>query len=312
MTVAALEGSEYVVGVPEPVGDLRGLIRRFVMRANGSKVVSGFDFPIGIPVAYAARAGIQEFFNTLPDFGAGIWTEFYDLAVTLAEISLHRPFYPFRPGGTEQAHLVRGLGLKSFDQLRRRCERARPDRNAACPLFWTLGANQVGRGAIIGWREVLVPAMGDEGIRVGLWPFQGNLQPLIDEYACVVVETYPAEACLHLGLTPPGRGWKKGSQKDRKEQASPILEWVEGRPLRLLHDAEAQLRDGFGPRTAGEDCFDSMIGLLSMIEVIIGGRADGAPEDEVIRKVEGWILGQEARLPGPRKARFETSIRRSL
>jgi hypothetical protein len=43
-------------------------------------------------------------------------------------------------------------------RLRRQCERATPTRRAACPLFWTLGSNQVGKAAISGWQEVIAPA----------------------------------------------------------------------------------------------------------------------------------------------------------
>ncbi len=303
MTLGVLEGSRYVISLPERVGGLCTLVQRLMTRANGSKVVLGFDFPIGIPQTYAERVGIQSFCEVLLQFGEGIWSEFYDLAVLPQEISHHRPFYPFRPGGTKRAHLVQGLGVDSFDHLLRRCERARPGRNAACPLFWTLGPKQVGRGTIIGWREVLVPAKMDERFDIGLWPFEGGLQQLINGHACVVTETYPAEACLHLGLTPPGRGWNKRSQKDRAAQASHLLDWIEERPIKLLTEAEAMLRDGFGPFADGEDPFDSIVGLLSMIEVLIGGRPEGAPEDDVIRKMEGWMLGQEDYRPGPFRER---------
>lgn len=59
------------------------------------------------------------------------------------------------------ACLKKGLSLKMFDELRRLCEMSvpawsvYPGRRAACPLFWTLGGQQVGKAAILGWREVL-------------------------------------------------------------------------------------------------------------------------------------------------------------
>jgi len=54
------------------------------------------------------------------------------------------------------------------------------------------------------------------------------------------------------------------------------------------------IRTGFGPSKSAEDPFDAMLGLLSMIEVVLGFRSEGAPVDEDVRKVEGWILGQSA------------------
>jgi hypothetical protein len=35
-----------------------------------------------------------------------------------------------------------------------------------------------------------------------------------------------------------------------------------------------------------------MIGLMAMIEVVLGHRADGCPNEPTIRTVEGWIFGQ--------------------
>jgi hypothetical protein len=127
---------------------------------------------------------------------------------------------------------------------------------------------------------------------VAFWPFQGELSQLIEDHACVVVETYPAEACLHVGLTSAGRGWKKGRQKDRANQAVTLLEWADKRPVRLVRTAEMQLRDGFGPSPDGEDRFDSFVGLFSMLEVLLGKRLDGAPKNTVTQETEGWILGQ--------------------
>jgi hypothetical protein len=36
------------------------------------------------------------------------------------------------------------------------------------------------------------------------------------------------------------------------------------------------------------------VGILGMLAVILGIRGDGAPEDKVVRSVEGWILGQKS------------------
>lgn len=292
MTVAEWEGSSYTVHTPELVGSLDTLIPRLLARARDRKLIMGFDFPIGLPAAYAQRVGIENFLMTLPQFGTGMWKRFYDLAEAVVDISMYRPFYPLRPGGTAQAHLIQALGVDTIDQLRRTCERSQRLRNAACPLFWTLGANQVGRAAIIGWRDVLVPAMADDKLDIAFWPFQGDLGQLVSDHTCVVVETYPAEGCLHAGLTPPGRGWKKSLQKDREKQAETLLEWIADRPLHLTQPLAGLLLKGFGALAEGEDRFDSMVGLLSMIEVIVGGRGEGAPQDEIIRNVEGWILGQ--------------------
>jgi hypothetical protein len=52
-----------------------------------------------------------------------------------------------------------------------------------------LGANQVGKGAISGWREVVIPCV-KEGAR--LWPFDGELSAESFN-GLTIAETYPAE-----------------------------------------------------------------------------------------------------------------------
>jgi hypothetical protein len=64
-----------------------------VPRDNLGRVLVGFDFPIGVPGSYAARAGIRSFPEALNEFGHGDWSEFYDVCTTPAQISLCRPFY---------------------------------------------------------------------------------------------------------------------------------------------------------------------------------------------------------------------------
>jgi hypothetical protein len=95
-------------------------------------------------------------------------------------------------------HVVSALGLDSPADLLRACECATTvpnKRNKACELFWTLGANQVGRAAIAGWRDLLAPALR-EGTTT-LWPFHGDLAPLLESGRIVVAETYPAETYAH-------------------------------------------------------------------------------------------------------------------
>jgi hypothetical protein len=63
----------------------------------------------------------------------------------------------------------------------------------------------------------------------------------------------------------------------------------------LAPDLQAQIDDGFGASSHGEDAFDAFVGLVGMVNVITGRRASGEPrDDEHVTTVEGWILGQEA------------------
>jgi hypothetical protein len=56
----------------------------------------------------------------------------------------------------------------------------------------------------------------------------------------------------------------------------------------------AQIGDGFGGRADGEDRFDALVGLFGMLNVALRQQPPGAPEDEPVRRVEGWIFGQTA------------------
>ena len=281
----------YRVAAPEPVGPLETWTERVGARAPGGRILAGFDFPIGLPAAYALRAGIADFRAALLRFGQGDWAAFYRLAERPDEIGLRRPFYPRRPGGTKRQHLVDGIGVPGFADLLRRCDRATPERGAAGALFWTMGAQQSGRAAIVGWRDVIAPALREGSGTTRLWPFDGDLGALLAEPGLVFCEAYPAEAALHLGLAPPGRGWSKRRQSDRATLAAPLLAWAERRAVALSRELERLLREGFGAGAEGEDLFDSVLGLFGMLEVATAHRSEGVPDDAAVREVEGWILG---------------------
>jgi len=277
---------------PEPVPDTSSFIQRVVMESRGGGVLIGVDFPIGVPRMYARRAEISHFPTALREFGTGRWDSFYNPATVAAEISLQRPFYPAAPGGRKQSHLTAALGVERMADLLRECERRQTARNAGCSLFWTLGGNQVGRAAISGWRDMLAPALTALDIDLAMWPFDGELKDLIESHSCVVVETYPAEACVQLGLGAPGRGWSKRRQGDRRTKCSQVLASLHDRHVEIADDLRSAFADGFGPKADGEDRFDAVIGLLAMLDVLAGRRSAGAPPDDAIRAVDGWIFGQ--------------------
>jgi hypothetical protein len=52
--------------------------------------------------------------------------------------------------------------------------------------------------------------------------------------------------------------------------------------------------DGFGADANGEDRFDSVLGVLCVLNVLAGNRPDTAPADPWIKRWEGWVLGQTA------------------
>jgi hypothetical protein len=247
----------YSVGRPAPVGDPATFFDRLRLIAPTGAIVAGFDFPIGIPRGYAEAAGIESFLEWLPHLGHGQWTEFYEPASTPKEVSRFRPFYPKGTGGTCQQHLVDGIGVQAIVDLLRKCEEPTLTGPRACVLFWVLGANQVGRAAIHGWRDLLIPAIVAR--KISVWPFAGSLSDLLEQGGITVAETYPAEIYGHLGLTPR---FGKQSQEGRRNQSARIIDWCDLFHVTLDPLLKQDVERGFSERESDEDLFDALIGLL--------------------------------------------------
>jgi hypothetical protein len=286
----------YVVGPPRRITPAQ-LLAAVALPST----LIGFDFPLGVPAAYARMAGVQRFTELLPMLGTGAWSSFFDVARTASEISVHRPFYPNAPGGRSRAQLVVALGLTSDDDLYRECDVAEGRR--ACPIFWTLGGNQVGKAALTGWRELVLPAVAT-GL-ASLWPFDGSLEELLAREHAVLAETYPADTYAYVGATPPApdKKQREAAPAGKRIQAwrsacaeSVILRATRGH-VTLKPELVSQLRDGFGRDREGEDRFDAVMGLLGMLAVLRGERAPGAASSPGVQAQEGWILGRATTTP---------------
>lgn len=300
MVVARLGADgRYTADAPRPVGDPGDLIGRLLDEAGPKgRVFFGFDFPVGLPRVYAAKAGITHMVEALSGFGRDAWRDFYRVASRPEEIGLQRPFYPDRtPSGQRFSYgqLLSGLGLASRDELMRHCDRGPP---AAAPIFWTVGGNQVGKAALAGWRDLVAPALRDRRADVGLWPFDGTLAELLAERRIVLAETYPGEIYSHLGLRFGRRAGTGNSgkrvQTDRIANAPILLSWARRAGVRVSPPLRSQIADGFGKAPAGEDPFDATVGVFGMLNIVLGRRGTGEPDAPAIRTVEGWILGRSA------------------
>jgi hypothetical protein len=298
MALARLsEAGSYQAEAPRQVTKAENLLHQLRQQAStNGPVLLGFDFPIGLPLAYAKKAGIEAFLSVLPELGQEKWQDFFSVAEAPEQIGMRRPFYPKRPGGARQQYLIKGLGMKTINDLRRQCDLAQAQRRAAAPLFWTLGGQQVGKAAISGWKEILAPGLQDPDLKVLIWPFSGYLKDLLQANRIVIAETYPAEVYTHLGIKfsaiRPGRKSGKRSQEDRISNAERLLDWPRDTEVGLSADLRSAIKKGFGPSRRGEDPFDATIGLFGMINILLGKRPPGEPEDDWVRKIEGWILGQ--------------------
>lgn len=276
------------VAAPRPVG----LIESFVddLLRGPQPTLAGFDFPIGVPETFGRKTGFSGFVEAVEQFGIGLWSRFYEVGEQAEDVSVHRPFYPrVSSSSARQAHLLDALEVDHIDALRRRCEKATTDRRAACPLFWTLGGNQVGKAAISGWREVVQPARRRGAL---LWPFEGDFSSPDKANALVICETYPAEAYAHVGVRFRIGGSKR-RQQDRREATASLAARCEDHGIRVTPEMGHAIENGFGPGKKGEDLFDAAMGLFGMIEVVEGRRA-ALPTATASIPWEGWILGQAA------------------
>ena len=255
-------------------------------------IMAGFDFPIGIPSTYASKAGVTDFLSALALFGHNEWGQFYTPAEHPSQISLHRPFYPSKPGNSNRQYLEKGLNIR-FDHLFRLCEVAHENRRAACPLFWTMGGQQVGKAAISGWESLLAPALDDPELNLKIWLFSGSLADICTNENIVVLETYPAEFYGHFGLSFSFTVRRsKRRQIDRKAFVHQLRSWPGDHQLELDSSILDSIMDSFGNGLDGEDRFDAFVGLYGMINVILGNHPTGEPAPPLITKIEGWIFGQ--------------------
>ncbi len=256
-------------------------------------ILAGFDFPLGLPFAYASKTGITHFFSALRFFGSGEWRQFYSPAKYPSQVSLQRPFYPLKPGKTKRIHLEEGLDIP-FKQLYRLCEMGHTNRRPACPLFWTMGSQQVGKAAISGWETLLSPIMASRDTNLKIWPFSGPMSKLLLPGTIVAVETYPAEFYGHIGIsfTTPIRRSKR-RQADRLAFRDLLFSWPYDHQIALSETIREKIQDGFGNQANGEDQFDALVGLYGMINIIQGNHWFGEPPSTVISNIEGWIFGQE-------------------
>ena len=289
VAVARRDADVWRLAAPVPVGEVATFLARLRAMAGGGPVALGVDLPLGLPRAYAAglpETDFLHFLTTTPNR-----PDFFQVCATLADVGPGRPFYPARgvAGMTRAAHAL-ALGLDSAAALSRACDRATAERPAGAPLFWTLGANQVGKAAIAAWQQMLIPALAS-GEDVRIWPFAGAFRALLAPGAVALAETYPAEALRHFGIRLNG---SKRRQADRAAVAAQLAAAMAA--LAVLPDPalHADCTDGYGHDAAGEDRFDCVLGVLCVLNVLAGNRPDTAPDDAWVRRWEGWVLGQTA------------------
>ena len=294
------------------MGGIGGLIERMGLTADpGRSTLLGFDFPIGIPRAYALRAGIANFADWFRRLDLD--SPFFTVADDIADVSTARPFFPRQiavktPGIKERYR--EALGLTAHDALRH-TDRAHCDRRAASEMFWTLGPGAVGKATLAGWRDTVRPALAEPGRCYSIWPFDGSFSDLLDRSDAVIVETYPTEAYRQLDLRMGSPDTAKTRQEDRRAEAERLLDWCADHAAILDEPLVAELLDGFGSTPNADDRFDAVVGLFGMIDALRRRPEPELPDDSAVRQLEGWMFGQHARCPGTSPTATNPDTRRA-
>ncbi|MDE8349594.1 MAG: DUF429 domain-containing protein [Acidocella sp.] len=274
------------IDAPLLVGDVATFLDRLTAAAGGGAVALGIDCPIGLPAAYAAQ--LQGFTN-FPAFLRHLTPDmaFFSVARTIDEVSLARPFYPAGSvsGPGHKLALAQALKLTDTAGLSRLADLRTANRPAGGQLFWTLGANQCGKAALAAWRDLILTGLIQN--RVKLWPFDGALRDLVRPGQLAIAETYPAEALRQLGLKLHG---SKQSQVSRGAIAGDILSVMRQLDAKASDNLRLQIETGFGQKKSAEDPFDSLIGVLGVINVLNGNQPDYTPFPA--DQWQGWVLGQ--------------------
>jgi hypothetical protein len=268
-------GVSYTLSHPVPVGASEAFLQRICKHLpEGGTALVGFDFPIGLPGEYANQRFEEKGFREILE---GLGEEFFIPTNTPCP---ERPFGPQSsgPGVFGPA----GLGKILEVELLRRCDRE----SNANPLFFTLGARQVGRAAADGWQKVIRPALNE----VSLWPFDGALPDLLARPGVVLAEIYPA---LFFGKVKKGEG--KEAEEARRRVFRELLENARGDGVEIVltPSAEEWVEAGF----ASSDDFDPMLSVVGMLRALATRPSLEPPGEPAVRRVEGWILGLAAEDP---------------
>lgn len=279
------QDGRYEIQPPEPVGEVASLLDRLQSSTESGGVLIGLDFPIGLPLSYARQLPFSHFREAAAAIGHGDWNRFFDRSETPG---IRQPFFPTpslaRQKGNFRQKLAAGLNVSDWKELLRECERATADRPAAECLFFTCGGKQVGAAASVGWQELLQPALTD----IQLWPFDGELQDLLQHGGITIAEVYPAEAYHPLGLRTSQIRLSKRSRDSRRESCR-LSQLHEKSAWRFSPAARSWLEWGY----LSDDDFDATVGLLFTILVAIGQIPAFYPDRGAITDWEGWILGQQ-------------------
>jgi hypothetical protein len=250
-------------------------------------VLTAFDAPLGVPESYLAALSRSwsgppplTFLDLLSR--ARTMPRFFDGTSDARDWSLERPFFSV-PAGEG--------GLRSYVDAAARCGVnmfRRIDRiTGAKAVFIKSGVpGSVGSAACALWQE-LAPWL-TASRRFKVWPFEGDLQLLLESSPIVVGEIYPraAYATALLDVPPASRAPLIVAKTDagvRREAITSLraAKWVRWLRVTFENLAEAE---------ANEDDFDACITAAALLRCVLDG-SPLCPTQIESAASEGGILG---------------------
>ncbi|MFX4229399.1 MAG: hypothetical protein ACFHHU_16430 [Porticoccaceae bacterium] len=282
-------GHGWQINAIEPVGELDAFRASLRELGRTQKVWLGLDMPIGFASTWFDGANVKDFNVLLGLLSTDAWQDFFDVCRLPEEITHQRPFYPKssgKKGSVKRDHLIQALGLSTFGDLHRRCELPTHARTAACPPFWTLGANQVGKAMLHGLQNLILPGFRDG---FNIWPYSGDLAACASQSGVTLIETYPGEIYGWLGLSK----LTKSSQSSRADAIRFLLEHPDNTGIEIADEVRYVIQDGIDRAHGKDDAFDALIGIFGLIRIAAGKHAENLPRRASILEREGWIVGMD-------------------
>lgn len=243
-------------------------------------VLIAIDAAIGFPVRSWQRLMVESGgrFDTFLDFllSSSLPSEFFDPVRFPVDWKPTRPFISPPPGKWKLSAFVEASNGGFYRRIDASLQ--------AQPIFVASGIpGSVGSGTRALWQEI-VAIEDSQSFRV--WPFQGDLDSLLQSGKPVIAEIYP-KACYGIALAPslpaPLRTIAKTQSGPREDALKDLLEaeWVVHRGVTLLDTDMA---------AESEDHFDALISAVALLRLFLE-RAPLESHDTVDPVSEGGVLG---------------------
>lgn len=273
--------------VPATGWSVAGVLEEAERWSSTGAVLATFDAPLGVPESYlvsvrtlpseqppATFLDLLAYAQSMPHFFAG--------TSVATDWTVERPFFAV-PAGSGGLRSYLDAAARSGVNMYRRIDRL----TRAKPVFVKSGIRgSVGSAACALWQELTPRVTASRTFKV--WPFEGDLQMLLQSTPVVVGEIYPrvAYATALLDVPPESRAPLVVAKTDagvRREAMAALraASWVRRLRVKFENVAEAE---------ANEDDFDACVTAAALLRCVLDGSPLCPPQLESAAS-EGGMLG---------------------